>query len=201
MLLMPALSVCGYAAIKGEISEKLALRIAAGLGPQTILARSVPQQVPRGLDDPRWDFSPKEETERSVIRSPGQALKRILGRWWEELAWFFAVMTVWGWARRTTIRRQISADDTPRTPGVEGRLLGLFAAMYTLGLLRHSTSLGYLSWRHVLPLVVASIPWAAGGTFICCSRIAELLRLGLAPRVSGDCPQWHSRWACRSPCR
>ena len=40
MLLMPALAVCGYAAVKGEVSEKLSLRSGAGLGPQTILARS-----------------------------------------------------------------------------------------------------------------------------------------------------------------
>jgi hypothetical protein len=178
MLVIPALAVCGYAVIKGEISEKVAFRRAAGLGPQKILVRPVPQQVPRGLDDPRWDFSPKEETDRVVIRGTQQALTRILGRWWEELAWFFAVMTVWGWARRQTIRRQISQHGTPHPRGIEGRLLGVFAGVYSLALVRHSTTLGYLSWRHVLPLVVASVPWAAGGTSLCCRRIGELLRLG-----------------------
>ncbi len=189
MLVIPALSVCGYAAIKGEISEKLGFRRALGLGPQTILVRSVPQQVPRGLEDPRWDFSPKEESERVAIRGTGQAFKRILGRWWEEMAWFFAVMTVWGWARRKTIRSSgcgsidaVVATEPPASPpsepGIEGLLLGLFAAVFSMALVRHSTSLGYLSWRHVLPLVVASIPWAAGGTSICCRRIGELLRLG-----------------------
>ncbi len=186
MLLIPALAVCGYAAIKGEISEKVGVPTGLGAwGHRTILVRPVPQQVPRGLDDPRWDFSPKEESERVVIRGTGQAFQRILGRWWEELAWFFAVMTAWGWTRRSSIRR---ADPTLRwkrgcpspalvptensanlprprlEPGLVGLLLGLFALVYTLALVRHSTSLGYLSWRHVLPLVVASIPWAAGGT-------------------------------------
>ncbi len=182
ILIGPALAVGGYAAIKGEFSEKLSIRRAAGLGPQHILRRPVPQQVPRGLDDPRWDFSPKEESDRSAIRGTSQALKRILGRWWEELAWFFAVMTVWGWARRRALRVMIAPDGVPPPPGIEGRLLGVFAAVYTLALLRHSTALGYLSWRHVLPLAVASIPWAAGGTYICCRRIGELLRLG--PRTS-----------------
>jgi hypothetical protein len=189
MVVIPALSVCGYYAVKGEISEKLAIRHAAGLGPQKIMFRSVSQQVPRGLDDPRWDFSPKEESDRIIIRGTGQAFKRILGRWWEEMAWFFAVMTVWGWARRKTIRSDgrgsfdaIVSTEAPASPlsepGIEGLLLGLFAAVFTMALVRHSTSLGYLSWRHVLPLVVASIPWAAGGTSICCRRIGELLRLG-----------------------
>ena len=178
MLLVPALAVCGYAAVKGEISEKIPLRRAAGLGPQTIMSRAVPQQVPRGLDDPRWDFSPKEETDHVVIRGKEQSFKRILGRWWEELAWFFAVMTVWGGARRRKIRRLIATEGLPGPRGIEGLLLALFAVVFTAALVRHSTSLGYLSWRHVLPLVVASIPWAAGGTYICCRRIGELLRLG-----------------------
>lgn len=177
MLLFPALSIGGYAAIKGGLSEKLALRSAAGLGPQATLVRSVPQQVPRGLDDPRWDFSPKEETDNIAIRGLGQAIRRVLGRWWEELAWFFAVMTVWGIARRQAVRRAIRCEEASSGPGIESRLLGLFAIVYLAALLRHSTTLGYLSWRHVLPLVVASMPWAAAGTYLCCRRIGELLRL------------------------
>ena len=178
MLVVPAMAVGGYAAAKGEVSEKLSLRLGAGLGPQNIMKRSVPQQVPSGLDDPRWDFSAKEESDHLAIRGSRQAFKRIFGRWWEEMAWFFAVMTVWGWARRRTIRRMVARGDAPSPPGVEGLLLGLFLLVYTLALVRHSASLGYLSGRHVLSLVVASIPWAAGGTYICCRRIGERLRLG-----------------------
>jgi hypothetical protein len=178
MLIVPALTVAGYAAVKGEVSEKLSLRWGAALGPQAIMKRTVPQQVPRGLDDPRWDFSPKEESDRVAIRGARQAFTGVLGRWWEGLVWFFAVMTVWGWARRKTIRRVIDDEAPERTLGIEGRLLGLFALVYALALLRHCTSLGYLSWRNVLPLVVASMPWAAGGTYICCRRIGERLRLG-----------------------
>jgi hypothetical protein len=184
MVIVPGLAVAGYAAIKGEVSEKLSLRQAAGLRPQTILKRPVPQHVPSGLDDPRWDFSPKEESDHIAIRGAWQAFRRIVGRWWEELAWFFAVMTAWGVARRETIRRSISAGQDggptfgPADPRLAGLILGLFTIVYTLALLRHATSLGYLSWRHVLPLAVASIPWAAGGTYICCRRVAERLRLG-----------------------
>jgi hypothetical protein len=138
--------------------------------------------VPRGLDDPRWDFSAKEESDQFAIRGTPQAIRRIFGRWWEEMAWFFAVMTVWGWARRKKIRRILASEEALRPPGVEGLVLGLFAGVYTVALVRHCVSLGYLSGRHILPLVVVSIPWAAGGTYICCLRIGELLRLG--PRTT-----------------
>ncbi len=177
MLLVPAFFIGGYTTIKGGLSEKLALRNAAGLGPQAMPVRTVPQHVPQGLDDPRWDFSPKEETENIAIRGMGQAFKRILGRWWEELAWFFAAMTVWGIARRRAVRQAIGCEETNQGPRIESRLLGLFAIVYLAALLRHCTTLGYLSWRHVLPLVVASMPWAAAGTYLCCRRIGELMRL------------------------
>jgi hypothetical protein len=185
MLVVPALAVAGYGAVKGEISEKLSLRWGAGLGAQTILRRPVPQQVPRGLDDSRWDFSAKEESDHFAIGGARQAFARVFGRWWEEMAWFFAVMTVWGWARRRSLRTMLACGDAPRPVGVEGRLLGLFAAVYVLALVRHSATLGYLSGRHILPLVVASIPWAAGGTYLCCRRIGELLRLNARGFVLG----------------
>jgi hypothetical protein len=197
MLAVPAMATGGYTAVKGQITEKLALRSGAWLGPQRILIRPVPQQLPRGLEDPRWDFSPKEETDRIVIRGTRQALSRIVVRWWEETAWFFAVMTAWGMARRKEIlrlihqgpeREQVDGGASQELRLLDGRgssqhrhdglLLGLFAGVYALALLRHSTTLGYLSWRHVLPLVVASIPWAAAGTYLCCRRTGELLRLG-----------------------
>ncbi len=166
-----------YSAVKGEISEKLAVRYGGRLGPQRIMSRPVPQQVPQGLDDPRWDFSAKEESYQVPIRSWRSSLGRITGKWWEELCWGFAVMTVWGLTRRRFIRN-IRPD---RRPGdgdaVEGPLLLVFAAVYLMALLRHSVMLGYLSGRHVMPLVVASIPWAAAGTYVCCRGIALKSRL------------------------
>ena len=182
MLLMPAL--CGLRLCRdqgGDLREAGGPRTPRGLGPQTILARPVPQQVPRGLDDPRWDFSPKEETDAASSGVPGRRVEA------DPRPMVGGV----GLVLRRDDGVGLGTPDDDSTPdlsrsrrpgrrGVEGRLLGLFAAVYTLALLRHSTSLGYLSWRHVLPLVVASIPWAAGGTFICCRRIAELLRLGPA---------------------
>ena len=41
------------------------------------------------------------------------------------------------------------------------------SAVFLLALVRHTASLGYLSGRHTLPLVLISVPWAAAGTFVC----------------------------------
>jgi hypothetical protein len=183
MLFLPtALMVVSYASVKGEISEKLAVRYAASLGPQAILKRPVPQQVPRGLDDPRLDFSPKEEADQIPIRGWRSSAARITGKWWEELCWGFAVMTVWGLVRRRYIRGLVSDRSPADDGGVEGRLLLVFTGVYSVALLRHSTMLGYLSGRHVLALVIASIPWAAAGTYVCCRGIAVKL-------------QWSRQWA------
>ncbi len=182
LLLGAGLAVIWYAAFKGEISEKLAVRYGAWLGPQSITKRSVPQRVPRGLDDPRWDFSPKEEADQIPIRGWRSSVGRIVGKWWEHLCWGFAVMTVWGLVRRRYIRGILTDDRASEPIGIEGRLLLIFAGVYGLALLKHSTTLGYLSGRHVMALVVASIPWAAAGTYVCCRGIALNLR-------------WDGRWA------
>jgi hypothetical protein len=179
MLALPALTAGGYAAIKGEISEKLSIRRWVGLGPANSVRRTVPQQVPSGLNDPRWDFSPKEESDHVAIRGAGQAFKTILNRWWEATAWFVAVMAVWGCARRKPIRTMLANDASPHPRRPEGLLLGMFALVYTVALVRHSASLGYVSWRHVMPLVVASIPWSAGGIYICCRRLSERLQVSV----------------------
>jgi hypothetical protein len=167
-----------YTLVKGEVSEKLAVRYGGLLGPQRIMARPVPQQVPHGLDDPRWDFSPKEETDHVPTRDWRVAVARIVRKWWEELCWFFAVMTVWGLLRQRFIRGLLSGHDPEESPGSEGHLLLLFMGMYGAALVHHCAALGYLSGRHVMPLVLASVPWAAAGTFVCGRGIAVNLRWG-----------------------
>ena len=56
------------------------------------------------------------------------------------------------------------------------RLLLVFVVVYGLALVRHSVLLGYLSGRHIMALVYASIPWAAAGSFVCARGIAVKLR-------------------------
>ena len=108
-LLLSNLAVIGcYAAVKGEISEKLAFRYNALLKPRKPpISRNTTRRA-RGLDNPRWDFSPKEETDRIPIRNWQHSALRILGKWWEELCWLFAVMTVWGIVRCRRIRELCS---------------------------------------------------------------------------------------------
>ena len=52
----------------------------------------------------------------------------------------------------------------------------IFAVVYIVALIRHSVLLGYLSGRHIMPLVYVSIPWAAAGCFVCARGIAVKLR-------------------------
>ena len=160
-----------YAVVKGEISEKLAIRLGAWLSPRMPMVRLAPPRSTSGLDDPRWDFSPKEETDRIPIRNWRYGVLRIIGKWWEELCWLFAVMTVWGIVRRRYVRG-LCRDREPGDGAVQQRLLFVFAAVYALALVRHSAVLGYLSGRHIMPLVCASIPFAAAGSFVCGRGIA-----------------------------
>jgi hypothetical protein len=183
VLLLAAFAFVGYyGLIKGEISERLSLRNGAALGQQRIMIRPVPQQLPSGLDDPRWDFSPKEESDHIPIKNWRYAVIRILGRWWEELCWFFAVMTVWGVVRYRYIR-SLCHDREPDEASKRARLLLLvFSFVYTAALIRHSALLGYLSGRHIIALLYASLPFAAAGTFVCARGIAVNLRF--SPRTA-----------------
>ena len=94
MALSALVFVGGYALIKGQVTEKLALRHAVSLGSQQVMIRTVPQLLPKGLNDARWDFSPKEESDRTVIRHPLQAVRWMACEWWDELCWGFAVMAI-----------------------------------------------------------------------------------------------------------
>jgi 4-amino-4-deoxy-L-arabinose transferase-like glycosyltransferase len=178
--------VGGYALVKGQVSEKLALRHAAALGSQPIMARPVPQWLPRGLDDARWDFSAKEETERPTIRDARKALRWIAVEWWDELCWGFAIMAIWGLARRRFIfglcRRHPIVGNDIDDGRTERLVLAVFATIFLLALVRHGTALGYLSGRHALPLVLISVPWSAAGTFVCLRGLG--VKLPWSPRVA-----------------
>ncbi len=157
--------VGSYALVKGEVSEKLALRGGLALGPS-----AVPKRVSRprtGLDQPRLDFSAKEESGHASRLPSGRAAVWMFTRWAEDLGWFIPVFVAWGIVR---VRAEAS-----------GKWLALvFAAIFCLILLRHATALGYLSNRHVLSLAWLSVPWAAAGVNICATRAGGYLSPGLA---------------------
>ena len=66
--------------------------------------------------------------------------------------------------------------------GSERLVLAVFAGVFVLALLRHTAALGYLSGRHLLPLVLISVPWAAAGTFVCLRGLG--LKLPWSPRTA-----------------
>jgi Dolichyl-phosphate-mannose-protein mannosyltransferase len=177
--------VGGYALVKGEVSEKLALRSATSLGPTVQRlrgARPVTNMLPLGLDDPRWDFSPKEEPARTPRRSVGEVAGDLVFHWSEGLGWILALFAVWGLVRDRTIRRRLAGGGPWPDADNAGRLLVLaYLVPFTLVLARHELTMGYLSHRHVLTLVMLSLPWAAAGVLVCAGRAAEVLRLGRRP--------------------
>jgi hypothetical protein len=175
-LVVGAMSCVGsYTLVKGEVSEKLALRIGASLGSQRILHRPTPQLLPEGLDGSKLDLSPKEESDAPGMRGPVKILAWIVREWWDELCWGFAVMAVWGLVRQRFILKMCRAESD--SGGVERLVIGAFVAVYLAALVRHGTSLGYLSGRHLLPLVIVSVAWAAAGTFVCLYRLGGKLAI------------------------
>lgn len=195
MLVMPRLAgvslaflviVGGYALVKGEVSEKLALRHGAALAPRaTTVERKAGHWLPPGLDDPRWDFSPKEEPKEVVRRTPKEVVESLALQWSEGLGAVLAFFALWGFVRDRYIRRVVAADcgvDYP-DPSDTGRwLVALYLALFSLVLVRHELRMGYLSGRHTLTLVVVSLPWAAAGVFICARGLALKLWLGRRAR-------------------
>ncbi len=91
--------------VKGEISEKLAFRYGASLGPRTAGRRSRSAPAFRaGSTTPAGTSLPRKKPTGSRSATGEYAVLRIIGKWWEELCWLFAVMTVWGIVRQRYIR-------------------------------------------------------------------------------------------------
>ncbi|WP_406695314.1 glycosyltransferase family 39 protein [Singulisphaera sp. Ch08] len=184
--------VGAYALLKGEVSEKLALRQGMGMGPRKVQVRRAEQWLPSGLNDPRWDFSPKEESEEPAIATAPGIVARLSLQWAECLCGLFAVFALWGVARARFIR-QLCEPSQPVRQTLDGepsppphhwgpRLIAVYLVLFSLVLFRHALKMGYLSDRHTLTLVLASIPWAAAGTFVCMRGVA--VRLRWSPRFA-----------------
>ncbi len=171
---LSALVIVGcYALVKGEISEKLALRIGAAMGSSPRAVRSASATLPRGLDDRRWDFSAKEETGKVApdsVRlkgSAGKAAFRLIQQWGEGLAGFAVPIFVLGLIRARTIEGS----------RVGRRLVLVYAVLFSALVVRHATALGYLSGRHALTLVLATVPWVGAGTWAWVRGFPERYRL------------------------
>jgi len=163
--------LAGYTAVKGELSEKLAVRMGAALGKSVATQSSSIRAVPPGLNDPRLDFSAKEESATVAIRGVPQALARIGCAWADQTAWLFGVMAIWGLVRIRFIRGLCRQLDE-RASRATARLLLILMVVYVAAMVRHSVVLGYLSDRHVTVLLLATAPFSAAGSFVCARGIA-----------------------------
>ena len=156
------LAVVGsYAVVKGELSEKLALRRTAGITSIHDKPRPRPLGLPIGMREPDWDFSPKEEPKGhrwSLPRASSEAGFAAL----QNLGWLPAGLALWGLFRVRGDRSKCGVF--------------AFVALFAAVLLRHATNFGYLSTRHALLPAIALLPWSAAGLRIIARRLRILLR-------------------------
>jgi hypothetical protein len=142
-----------YAGLKGDISEKLALRWGRPYVVRSVTPRKATHSLPKGLDEPRWDFSPKEESRAAARMTPIEGAKRLVSAWAESLLWVFAVLGIVG-----ACKARVAAGAR------WGATLALtYLLLFSAAVVMHATRFGYLSERYILSLLVVSLPWAAAG--------------------------------------
>ena len=170
LALVAGLGVGGYAIVKGELSEKLSLRWSTALGLDNHAPRRLAPQFPKGLNDPRFDFTPKEEADAPTFRNDLLGASKQLGREWAEgityvLVPLLFVGIVWG--------RSVAGS------GDGKRLILVYAVAFVAVALRHAYTLGYLSGRHALTLIAVTVPFASAGMLAWADGFAR--RWTLAP--------------------
>jgi hypothetical protein len=168
-LQMAALLGCvgAYAIAKGELSEKPAVRMGIGL-PATVEASwTPPGDAPRGLDG----LPPKEEGEGVEVDGVPAAAAEAALRWARLMGIGLAPLAL------------VGAWLAP--PGAGRRVLRLYVLLFSALVVRHAAVRGYLSSRHLMPLVVATLPWAAWRLARLGDRLAGWLRIeGRGRRVA-----------------
>jgi hypothetical protein len=142
-----------YSGLKGDVSEKLALRWGRPYVVRHVAPRKLNHSLPKGLDNPRWDFSPKEESAAAPHLSVARAAGVWVSAWSESLVWVFAALGLWG-AWRAKLRPEARWG---------GALAAVYLALFSAAVVVHATRFGYLSERYTLSALVVSLPWAAAG--------------------------------------
>lgn len=147
--------VGGYAAVKGELSEKPSLRWSTSIGVDAHAASKSKVSLPRGLDNARFDFSPKEESDdgAGLFHQPLASAQRLGREYAEGLAYFLIPCAVLGLFRARS--GEGSTDGR--------RLILLYLVAFSAIAIRHASTLGYLSGRHALSLIVVTMPFGAAG--------------------------------------
>jgi hypothetical protein len=163
--LVPLLLVVGtYGIVKGEASEKLALRLGVGLPPAQPPRAAIPSDRPI--------IPPKAEPDPVPVGVGPAAVE--LGRTWLRVTGvLIAPLVVFGaW---------LAPASAARTA------LRMYMLLFALLLVRHMTNLGYLSVRHVLAPVALGLPWAGWRLSRLLERLAGWLRLPLRGRRIALC--------------
>jgi len=187
-----ALLIGGYATVKGTLSEKLAIRQATGIEASLSPSRSAPPLLPKGLDDPRWDFSPKEESDQPERLGFASAVGLTARSLAEAMAWIFPPIAALGaWVRSASAQRRglttdpsaASASQTRRWPD---RLILVYVFIFLFILVRHAMNLGYVSSRHTVTIACALMPWTAIGL--------RWLKQCVDERLGGSLERRRLRW-------
>ncbi|HEU5116903.1 MAG TPA: hypothetical protein VFT74_09540, partial [Isosphaeraceae bacterium] len=154
-----------YALIKGEVSEKLAVRHSASVSTPSVAIPSRGHVLMPGMNAGEWDFSAKEESGNPSRLPPGRALGLFLCSWAESLGWIGAVLAILGAVRVRS--------------GPGRTLVACYLGLFGVILVRHASMLGYLSGRHVLSLALLCTPWAASGLRAVGLRLSGWMNLEL----------------------
>ncbi len=155
-LLAPLLIIAGgYVVVKGELSEKLALRRTLGLPPSAAAnpIESPAKGFPAKLDDEPIEI---ESGLANSVAAVGGAWARVLGVLLAPLAGAGLVL---------------APRDGPN------RLLRWYLLAATTLLIRHVSLFHYLSSRHLLTLGLVVLPWVGWRLTILGRRVANWLRL------------------------
>lgn len=163
-LLLPVVAlVGGYAAAKGELSEKLALRRTLGMAPSAL-----PTSRPTTSLEP---FSAKpNEGELEVPPGLPQATFAMLAAWARVLGIGLAPLAI--------------AGAFLAAPSPTRRLLRWYIGVASILILRHVHLFHYLSNRHVLTLAIATLPWASWRLTRLGDRVAAWLRVPAQARFA-----------------
>ncbi len=173
LALVAGLFVGGYAVIKGELSEKLSLRWSTALGLNAHPPRKLAPQFPQGLNDPRFDFTPKEESDAATLRGDlvggHEAARPRVGRGGHVHPGPGARCSGCSGADGSRGRAMASGCSwSTRSPSPRSRC-------------GTRTTLGYLSGRHALTLIAVTVPFAASGMLLWVDGFARRWRV--APRA------------------
>ena len=152
-----------YAAAKEGISEKPSILTLLRLRSPHAHVRKVAHPLPESFKGEPWNFDPKEESGHTSHIPVVNAALEVANSWVQGLGWAFGAFALWGAARARA--------------GPGKWLVVAYVGVFVVGLVRNATALGYLSERHALSIVLATLPWAAAGALMCGRRLLALARV------------------------